>query len=710
MRGRARASTRVAVLPAVSRTRPGWLPTLAQLRGASLSEGLRAGLACGAVVAASVLLGWPPLAWSAVAAFWACLVDPGGPLRWRIVPMASFTILGALIAGLGALLLPLGLPIALGVVFVGLAATAFVRVYGNAASLVGNLLGIDLILAVQRPAGSLHQALTLGGLFLIGAAWALLLTLVLWRLHPFEPGRQALGRVHRRLAGLTGDLQKLARSKGHAPARWEAHAERHRGAVREAIEDARTTIGQIIRSRGHGSLRGRQQLIQLETADQLFAALIALSEVLELDPASRDEPDVERFLRHLFILHVRLARAIETDWAAGTRHLLPRIEALARLEEGRHGAGTERTHRLLAVIVDRLRIAAGLRRPPDAAPATDDVTGAPPPWHRQVWSPLRANLQPSSLALQHALRLASVVTAAIGVTEVLHLPYAYWLTITAAAIMQPYFAATWERALQRSAGSVAGAAIAALVTLFVSGPLALTVIIVPLSVATMAVRSVSYGLFALLLTPQFVLMVDLALPGGGGLALAGLRALNSLLGGVVALAGSLLLWPALEPQRMTAALGEAMRAHACYARAVLGALAGEGAADAVDPGRRQAGLSSNNLEASLQRALLESGRPPPVVRAAMTADAALRRLAGTLTALALDPAVRTAIEPAVASAFARWTAASLEGMAAAVAAGGHPAPIEPAPDLPGAGVGWVDALARIGRQVDLLQGIVGRRH
>jgi len=59
----------------------------------------------------------------------------------------------------------------------------------------------------------------------------------------------------------------------------------------------------------------------------------------------------------------------------------------------------------------------------------------------------------------------------------------------------------------------------------------------------MTFRAIDYGVYVLFLTPQFVLISALAEPGTGDLGLSWLRAVNSILGGILALAAGTLLWP-----------------------------------------------------------------------------------------------------------------------------------------------------------------------
>jgi hypothetical protein len=100
-------------------------------------------------------------------------------------------------------------------------------------------------------------------------------------------------------------------------------------------------------------------------------------------------------------------------------------------------------------------------------------------------------------------------------------------------------------------------------------------------------------------------------------------------------------------------------------------------------------MASNNFEASLSRALLEPhrGRDAVIERGAIV-DAALRRMAGRLSLLALD---RPAIPPVARPLWAEWAAWIAAGLA------GTPAPRPPLPAGPGG-----ETLTRLARQIELI--------
>ena len=261
--------------------------------------------------------------------------------------------------------------------------------------------------------------------------------------------------------------------------------------------------------------------------------------------------------------------------------------------------------------------------------------------------------------------------------------------------MQPFYALTWQRALERIGGTVLGGVLAAFIALVCTTPLAIAAALFPLAVVAFTVRSVNYGAFISLLTPLVVLLTEFSQPGTGELYIAALRAFYTLAGGV---SGGprlpLTLWPSWEPDRMKRELRKAINAHAAFAQAELSLLLGEGDDPTVDRARRAAGVASNNLETSLSRALNEPRRSQrEELQSAMVVDAALRRMAGRLSALQLDPHHADGISPEALRTWQSWIANALTALADGASV--------PAARPPGRAP---DALLRIARQIELLDG------
>jgi uncharacterized membrane protein YccC len=686
--------------PALARVgRDGLAPDLARLpithdlRAISLAEGARAALSVAVIIAANEYLDWPPLREAALGALLTCICDPGGPIGRRAPVLLGFTVLGTLITIGFGLARAVGPVVALPLGVLALFAASFMRVYGQPQQQLGGLLSTVIVLSLDRGL-SPGESHILGAAFAGGALWSTLLTLLIWRVHPFLPARRAVARCYRALANLAGDLRALLREGVTDDALWEAHARAHRRAVRDAIEAARSAVLDTLRARGAGSPRAMQSLIRLETADGVFGALIALSDLLEHDPRiARDA--AERLLRRLAPLLTVLAGIAVSDEPGshpGIRRAVDRMEAeMMRLPEA------DPLRPIAARIVERLRVAQTLAVPENFYPGVDP-DGRRLPLPGRLLRPLRANATWRSPALRHAVRTAVMAAPALAFTMLWFTPYDHWLTITIVATMQPYYAVTYARAIERIAGTALGGVVAAVVGLLCTTQLAIAAAMFPLTIAALAVRAVSLGMFMLALTPVIVLLVETGEPGASEWQIALVRAAFTTIGGLLAVLSSFVLWPSREPERVVEEVRGAIAAHGRYADAELGQLLGEVPVAAVERARREAGTASNSLEASISRALIEPGKlGRQALEAALVVDAALRRVAGRLSAMQLDAGLRSAIPAESLAAWRRWVSEATVSMAA-----GHAA-IEPRPDAAA-----TDALLRIARQLELIAGAMQR--
>ena len=548
------------------------LPIAFDLRAISLSEGLRAALSVAVFVAADQWVHWPPLLEAALGALLTCLGDSGGPFRKRLPALLSFALLGATITGGFGLLRGWGLGVAVPTACLGIFACSFARVWGQAPLQVGNLLTVVLVLAMDEPRAP-HEAGLLAASFAAGSLWAVLLTMVIWRIYPFRPARRAVSDAYRSVARLVADLRALVVADA-SPAEWEAHARGHRRAVRDTIERARTAVQDTLRVRGQASPRAFQGLIRIEAIDQIFGALIALSDVVEATPDPHVRAAAARLLRLLRPALRVIADAIRADDPGQGGHAA--LKRLSRLGPAMDAMAAAGSIPVLAgvtdAILERLRIATTLTAPADWQPG--GLPGpAAGPWRQRLMTPLRANLAWQSVSFRHALRTAVVAGPALGGTLSVHGDYAHWLTITLILTMQPFYALTWQRALERIGGTVAGGLVAAVLALICTTPLAIAAALFPLAVLAFTARAVNYGMFIALLTPMVVLLTEFSRPGSGEFVIAGIRAGYTLAGGLLAMAGCLVLWPSWEPDRLRRELATALTAHARVCRGGAGSAA-----------------------------------------------------------------------------------------------------------------------------------------
>ena len=608
--------------------------------------------------------------------------------------LLSFALLGAVVTAGFGLLRDLGPAVALPLGVFGLFCASFARIYGQAPQQLGALLATVQILSLDRGTPSLSEAGILAAAFIGGALWAILLTMVIWRIYPFLPARRAIAEAYRQLSELVRDLRTLTQAASISDAAWDAHARIHRRATREAIEAARTAVMDTVRARGSASNRAAQAIIRLETADQIFGGLIALSDLLEQNSPG-DRSIAERVLRRMRPVLLTIGRSVVTDDPEAHHRIDRAIDGI--MTDVRHLPANGALHGVLDAILERLRIAHTLTVPANLSPGIDP-TGRPIPLRQRLIRPLRANLDWKSPALRHASRTAVTIAAPLAFTMFWFTPYDHWLTITIFATMQPYFSLTYTRAIERIIGTALGGVIGAVVGLACTTPVSIAAAMFLLSVIAFAIRAVSFGLFMMALTPMVVLLVETGAPDTHGWLIAGARATFTTIGGLIAVGANFLLWPSREPDLVAAAVKNAIAAHGIYATANFAVLLGEATPVQLSDARRAAGVASNALEALITRALLEPGqqnRDP--LEAAMVVDAALRRFAGRLATLQHDPNVAVRISPETLRIWRGWVAESLRLLASGKTA------------LPPRPSGMeTDTLSRIGRQIELMSGAMAR--
>ena len=557
-----------------------------------LIEGLRAATAVAIMVGASLLVHQPTLSWGAFAAFWTCLADPDGPDRTRLVTMGGFVVLGTVLAPLMVLLAGCGPTTATLALFAIVASNALLSRFGAAAAQVGMLANVVVVVAIDQPLATTDPAM-LGGAFLTGGVFALLLCLVIWRTHPRDSAAQNAAAIVRDLRDMTGDLHALA-LHGVRPDR------QHRRALRATLERARVDM----------AMADPDLAALADAAEHILAGLIALDHAMV--ERARDWPgaSVRAMLETLDDALSTMGRGLtRRNWAhAGVGAHVQTLRDLGRATPGLPS-------RVAALWADALctRSSRPHRRSSPAA----------------MVAPIRGIAVPG-----HALRLAVMVTITQIVTQGLHLGFAYWATMAIVVVMQPDVMATWPRMIERVVGSMVGGCAAGLLTSVCTDAWQLVAMVFPLAAATIALRRVNYTLYVVFLTPLFVAVADLTAAHaatGYGIALA--RTGTNVLGSVLGLAGSLCLSSQRPGGMLARALSAAVAANLHYARLTLDATV---AFDQREHARREAERASAVAEARCLSIIGAACLPRPAYRQAEALLRHLRYLAGATTIASVE--------------------------------------------------------------------------
>ena len=696
-----RALDDVRAATALAQARPAWL------------AGLRAALATTAPLVLDHLLHTGGGTWMSVAGFIGALADKGGPYRTRAATLLAIALGGAGAAALGAIVAEHS-AIAIPATLVIAVACGLARAYGNAGVSVGNGVLTIYVISLGYPPASPVDAWARLGFILAGGAWVMLLSLVLWPLRPYRPVRLAVAAAHRAVAEYADYLAARAQG-GDRPTPL---------VVRAALEVARAALASVRRGRPGESGRGERLLVLGETADQIYGNLFGLSDVLESLPreanagAQRALADVARdvgeTLRSIAaaIEEEDQSRAVTVSWSGDTLRRSLEVPAtdlyLDTLTHYRHAAQIlDRVGQYASVAAAvTAGLNAGSRPPPLERKGEIEDPEPSLPW----FVPLRAVLSPGSLVFRYALRLGIVTAAAVALTSALDLKRGYWVTVTAVIILQPYVGATSLRALQRVLGTVVGGALAALLAAWFHSPVAVVVMVFVFSAVAVALLPLNYAAFSVFLTPTFVLLAE---ANAGDWHLAGLRIGNTMLGGGLAIAGTWLLWPSPEAERLPQHLSDVLQAMRAYLAEVIARFddRSDAAGAAFRAARRHVGLAILNAEESLERLLGEQRGRDDDVTPAMTLVTYARRFTASIAALALSRHSVAAIPPHALEAFGEGMDQALADLAAAIAEGRPPRPLDPVgapadPTLPPLLRG---RLTRLRRQLKTLHDAVERQ-
>lgn len=206
----------------------------------------------------------------------------------------------------------------------------------------------------------------------------------------------------------------------------------------------------------------------------------------------------------------------------------------------------------------------------------------------------------------YALRVTLCMTAAEAVREVVPIDRPYWILLTVAIVVKPDMGSVFARAIQRGAGTIVGVFLGAALLAFVPmGPPILVSVTTLAALLPLAMRR-NYGLLAIFITPLALMLIDLAIGGGGSILLARLEA--TVIGCAIVLVLGYLFWPETWRSRVSSRVAESIASITTYLDAAFGSDEAERTA------RRRAvyrGLSEVRTE--LQRMLSE---PPPFNRQA----------------------------------------------------------------------------------------------
>jgi uncharacterized membrane protein YccC len=597
---------------------------------------LRGTIATATPLVALPALGVGPLAnFVVMGAMNTSMVDVGGSYRSRLAAMSLNALLSPIALLLGSYcrgnswLAPL-------LMFLIAFGSGFVRAVGPAGVSLGLTVGLTFLVGIgvhDRGGSGLEWA----ALYCVGGLWTILVALVFWRLRPYRRLEQELAGVWEATTALVVAARMPVPAVASVVQRRRKErliAKRHQ-LLRDAVEAALRSLG-VVRGdvAGAGTIMA-QFLILLRAASRIGAAAVTLSELpLPRQAGGLDDIRAKRLAAGEELQ--KICRSIAGLLLAGKSGIdLSAMEA--RLADLSLAMG-ENAGEVLA-------FAQAVRHLESAAEAMEALfltggraypglrLGIARPWRiADIASDLSAHLTFRSAIFRHALRVA--LAAAVATAVMAHVSFAHgiWVPIATMIVLQPEFGGTFDRALQRTAGTVAGAALAGLLLATLPGSVLFEPIIILLLFGAFFMLRRRYGLGVACMTPLVVLILATTDTNPWWDTLE--RIVDTVLGAALGLAAGYSLWPQWERERLPGVVARALRANRSYMAGVLQGLAEGGEPDDLGLLRRTTEIETGNAEAAFQRLLAEPRRHRGRMAQAFAMVTYLQRLERHLIALA----------------------------------------------------------------------------
>jgi uncharacterized membrane protein YccC len=243
---------------------------------------------------------------------------------------------------------------------------------------------------------------------------------------------------------------------------------------------------------------------------------------------------------------------------------------------------------------------------PEIGPLRDDLEYGRFVSHQEIdLKSILDNLTLNSSAFRHAVRVAVAMLLGFVLTKLISYGHhSYWVLLTISVILKPAFSLTKQRNTERIIGTLVGGFIGLMILTLIGDKTIHFVFMVLLMLGTYSTQRYNYIAMVVCVTP-FVLILFSFL-GASYLGVAEERFLDTLLGGVIALATGYLLFPNWESDQLAAPMRAVLIANVRYLQLLHDSLQGC-PINIVDYklARKEVYVTSANLAAAFQRMLSE---------------------------------------------------------------------------------------------------------
>jgi uncharacterized membrane protein YccC len=168
---------------------------------------------------------------------------------------------------------------------------------------------------------------------------------------------------------------------------------------------------------------------------------------------------------------------------------------------------------------------------------------------------------------KYAVRVSIGLTIAVFIFKFFHIDHGYWIALTMIIVIQPYYGATRKKGLERITGTVAGVILGGLIMLLPLKHDVFVILLVFVSFFVAYFLRNNYKVGVFFVTIMMVILMQLSQQGS--LELIGWRIISTLIGAALAIISGYSFWPVWEKQRFPVLMVKALEENKNYLKRVV---------------------------------------------------------------------------------------------------------------------------------------------
>lgn len=590
--------------------------------------------------------------WAAFGAYMISLTDYRG-LHYKKILIQSLESVLIFFAALLGMWVTHSLVLSLISMFLVGVFAAIIRNWNEYGTSVGVAVGFFFLFGLSNPV-SFQDSLYCGAYLLMGAAWAILITVFSFPLRPSNPVKRSVARIWKANTELLDTMILLQNSSEDLAKEITKKEIEVRTAINHSIDlFARRQQGSLVKAQ-HYDL-----LIDLRRNSALFSATLnALHEELSVlnGPAFLPVKDTSLYktLSSFAQASARIAIVIYTS--------RPEDFTLAKVRSQRCGIAIELFKESCAALTLSSTEKKSLNHFTDTLEkANDYLTEAIALLETKLnlkksdyfesyklslsnftvgvenWffiDFVKSLVRFNSEQFKYALRVSVALCVGVFIFKYFKIDHGYWIPLTLMIVIQPYYGATRRKGIERIGGTLGGVIVGGLIMLLPLPHEAFVVLLIVVSFFVAYFLRNNYKVGVFFVTVMMVVLMQIS--QRGTVELIAWRILSTLIGAFLAFGAGYAFWPVWEKERFPKLMAEALVQSKNYLSRVLAYYNNAlGKNETWYKNRQQMEAANNTVFASVQRMYEEPKHQQGEVDTYFAVVGVNMRIAREITSIAL---------------------------------------------------------------------------